>query len=83
MAASDFLRFLLLELITDIDSLSISEKNDEKGTLVSIQVNPADMPIIIGRNGKTIEALRTMMRIYGAKKSLHISLRIEEDIKTL
>jgi predicted RNA-binding protein YlqC (UPF0109 family) len=37
------------------------------------------MGTIIGKEGKTIQAIRTVLRVYGSKKDERVNLKIIED----
>jgi predicted RNA-binding protein YlqC (UPF0109 family) len=67
MEATLFLRNLIETLVDHPDQIEITEKQDELGTLLSLKVAPEDMGTIIGRGGKTIDSLRTVIRVLGSK----------------
>jgi len=48
------------------------------GVLLSLRVNPEDMGQIIGRQGSTARAMRTILRVIGVKNNARINLKIEE-----
>ncbi|MFZ2621290.1 MAG: KH domain-containing protein, partial [Minisyncoccia bacterium] len=41
-------------------------------------VNQADMGIIIGREGNTAKAIRTLLRVVGMKNNARVNLKINE-----
>jgi predicted RNA-binding protein YlqC (UPF0109 family) len=79
MTATEFLRFIISSLVINVDAIEIDEKHDELWTLLSLRVDPTDMGSIIGRWGKTIESLRTVVRVFGSKSWTRVNLRILED----
>jgi uncharacterized protein len=79
MTATQYLQFIVSAIVINTSAIEITEKQDELGILLSLRVDPADMGSLIGRSGKTIDAIRTVMRVYGAKASLRINLRIIEE----
>jgi uncharacterized protein len=81
MEAQVFLKNLIEALVDHPASIEITEKQDELGTLLSLKVAPADMGTIIGRGGKTIDSLRTVIRVFGSKSGARLNLRIIEDIQ--
>jgi len=83
MTAQEFLHFIVSSLVEKKDEIEITEKHDELGTLLSLRVNPTDMGSIIGRGGKTIDSLRTVLRVYGSKSGERVNLRLLEDGKTI
>lgn len=51
---------------------------DERGVLVTLKINPEDMGYVIGRKGQTVRAIRTLLRIVGAKNNARVNLKIYE-----
>ena len=49
MTAIEFLKMIVSSLVTKSESIEITEKHDELGTLLSLKVDPSDMSAIIGR----------------------------------
>jgi len=41
-------------------------------------VNPKDMGMVIGREGATAKALRTILRVIGARNNARVNLKINE-----
>ncbi len=79
MTAVEFLHFIVSALVTNTVSIEITEKTDELWTLLSLQVDPSDMGSLIGKWWKTIESVRTVMRVFGSKAGIRLNLRIIED----
>jgi hypothetical protein len=48
------------------------------GVLMTLDVNPADMGKIIGRQGNTAKAIRTLLRVVGMKNNARVNLKISE-----
>ena len=51
---------------------------DERGVLIKLYVKPSDMGKIIGKDGKTAKAIRTLLRVFGAKNNARLNLKIVE-----
>jgi uncharacterized protein len=67
MNATEFLKCIVEALAINTSAIEITEKQDELGTLLSLRIDPTDMGSLIGRGGKTIDSIRTVLRVYGAK----------------
>jgi hypothetical protein len=74
----DFLEYLIKALVDHPDDVKIDRKVDEMGVLLSLKVNPEDMGQIIGKNGSTARAIRSLVRIVGLKNHARVNLKIEE-----
>ena len=70
------LEYILTNILEDSDSLVISKKIDELGTLFEITVSESDMGRIIGKSGQTIQSLRTLLRMMGAQNGERINLKV-------
>jgi len=56
-----FLELVLGRLVTHPDEVDVEETGDDRGSLFRIRVNPEDLGRIIGRNGRTIVAIRSLL----------------------
>ncbi|MBI4123219.1 MAG: KH domain-containing protein [Parcubacteria group bacterium] len=80
MAETDqeLLEYVVKALVDHPDEVKIERKIDEMGVLLTLKVHPDDMGQIIGREGSTARAIRTLMRIIGLKNHARVNLKIEE-----
>jgi len=74
----EFLEFLVKSIVDHPDDVKIDRKVDEMGVLLSLRVNAQDMGQVVGRQGSTAKAIRTLLRIVGVKNNARINLKIEE-----
>ena len=55
--------YLVKRLITNPDSASVKEASrDENSITIQILVDEKDMPVVIGKGGATINAIRTIVQ---------------------
>jgi len=73
-----FLQFILQTIVDDPGAVSIEIKQDEMGVLLIAKVAPNDMGKVIGKQGKTAEAIRELLRVIGFKAKAKISFKLEE-----
>ena len=73
-----FLDHIIKALVDHPEDVKIERKVDEMGVLLSLKVNPEDMGQIIGRQGSTARAIRSLVRIIGLKNHARVNLKIEE-----
>ncbi len=74
----EFLEYITKLLVDHPDDVKVEKKVDEMGVLLNLRINPGDMGVIIGRQGATIKAIRTLLRVIGLKSHAHVTLRLEE-----
>lgn len=74
----DFLENVVKALVDNPKDVKIDRSIDEMGVLLTLNINPADMGQIIGRQGQTARAIRTLLRIVGAKNNARVNLKINE-----
>lgn len=78
MQEVDFLKFLVENIVEHTDDIKIEKKDDELGTLLTLEVNEKDMGIVIGKKGATVNALRSILRLQGMKLGKKITLKVLE-----
>ncbi len=77
-ADQEFLEFLVKSIVDHPDDVKIERKVDELGVLLSLRVNSQDMGQVVGRQGATAKAIRSLLRIVGIKHDARVNLKIEE-----
>ena len=80
MAENDqaFLEYIVKALVDNPNDVKIDRTVDEMGVLITMTVNSADMGKIIGRQGNTAKAIRTLLRVIGMKNNARVNLKINE-----
>ncbi len=75
---TEFLEFVIKALVENPQDVKIDRTVDEMGVLMTLTVNAADMGKIIGRDGNTAKAVRTLLRVVGMKNNARVNLKINE-----
>ena len=73
-----FLEYAIKALVDNPDSVETTRVIDQMGVLLTLTVHPDDMGKIIGKSGKTAEALRILLRVVGMKGNARVNLKINE-----
>lgn len=73
-----FVEYVVKAMVDRPDDVSSERTVDEMGVLITLKVNPQDLGQIIGRQGQTAKALRTLLRVVGAKNHARVNLKIYE-----
>ena len=74
----EFVEYVVKQIVNNPDDVKVERKIDEMGVLITLDVNPEDMGMIIGREGATAKALRTLLRVIGARNNARVNLKINE-----
>ena len=74
----EFVDFVIKSIVDHPDEVVTDRKIDEMGVLLTLKVNPEDMGQVIGRQGGTARAVRTLFRVIGAKHNARVNFKIEE-----
>lgn len=73
----DILSYVIKNIVTTPDDVKIEEVVDETGTTTyQVTVNPSDVGRIIGKEGKVIKAIRTIMRVIAIQKGVHVRVSV-------
>ena len=72
------LEFLIQSVVNYPQEVSIEEKIQGEVVSLAIKANPEDIKVIIGRNGRTIKAIRNLLWVVAAKQGKKINLAIQE-----
>lgn len=74
----EFVEFITRAIVNHPDDVTTDRIIDERGVLLTLHVNPEDMGYVIGRQGQTARAIRTLLKIVGAKVNARVNLKIYE-----
>ncbi len=74
----DFLEFVVKSIVGVPEKVSTDRTVDERGVLLTLNIDPTDMGYVIGRRGQTAQAIRTLLKIVGAKNNARVNLKINE-----
>jgi predicted RNA-binding protein YlqC (UPF0109 family) len=73
------LTFLARSLSNDPDAVVIDTEERRDGIRLNLHVASDDMGRVIGRRGKTAQAIRTLVNVAGAKDGVQASVDIVDD----
>lgn len=74
----ELLEFIIENLLGKKD-FSIEESTDERGFInLTVLLDSKDIGLIIGKNGKTIKAVRSLLRVNATLNKKVFSLNVQE-----
>ena len=74
-----FLEYVVQGLVQKPEEITVAPVEKNGMTVYELRMNPSDVGRIIGREGVTINAIRSLLAVGSAKKGLRCSLEIIED----
>jgi len=73
-----FLEHVIKAIVGKPEAVKVERTVDERGVLLTLDVDVSDIGYVIGRQGQTARAVRTLLRIVGAKNNARVNLKINE-----
>ena len=73
-----FVEMVVKQIVDLPDKVQTERIVDEKGVKITLTVDSADMGKLIGKEGRTAKAIRTLLHVLGAKNNARVSLKIAE-----
>ncbi len=67
MVLAEALEHLVRGIVAHPDDVVVRDKQGRRGALLEVRVHPDDLGKVIGRNGRTAKALRTVMGALGGR----------------
>jgi predicted RNA-binding protein YlqC (UPF0109 family) len=74
-----FLEYVVKGLVQHPDAVTITPVEREGTTVYELRMDPQDVGKIIGRQGMTINAIRSLLLAGSAKKGMRCTVEIVED----
>jgi uncharacterized protein len=75
----EFIAYLIKNLVEEPSSVAIEIHEKEQGLFVEIRVADKDIARVVGRQGRTINALRTIAMTVGARFGRRVRLELMSD----
>ena len=75
----EFLEYVVKGLVHNPGAVTVTPVNRAGATVYELRMDPADVGKIIGRQGATINAIRSLLLAGSAKKGVRCSVEIVED----
>jgi len=75
----EFLEYVVKGLVQRPEAVTVTPVERAGATVYELRLDPSDVGKIIGRQGVTINAIRSLLQTGAAKKGLRCSVEIVED----
>ena len=74
-----FLEYVVKGLVDRPDAVTITPVEREGSTVYELRLHPTDIGKIIGKQGATIHAIRSLLQVGSAKKGQRCSVELVEE----
>lgn len=75
----EFVEYIVKNLVDNPDKVRISEVGGTHTLIIELKVEKSDIGKIIGKKGKTINAIRTLLMSVASRNGLRVNLEILEE----
>ena len=77
----EFVAYIVKNLVDHPDKVHINEVGGTQTLIIELAVEKSDIGKIIGKQGKTINAIRTLLMSVASRNGIRVSLEIIEEGK--
>jgi len=74
----ELVEFVVKSLVDHPEEVSVYEISDRQGTVLELSVAASDMGRVIGKSGRVINAIRSLLQVAAAKQGQHVTLELLE-----
>jgi uncharacterized protein len=68
------LEHLVRGIVDHPDEVSVRDRQGRRGRTLEVRVHPEDLGKVIGRNGRTARALRTVVGALGSERGVRVDI---------
>lgn len=72
----DLVEYIVTSLVDNPEQVTVSETNDRNTVVLEISVAGSDMGRVIGKGGKVVNSIRTLVQVLAAKQGKRVSLEV-------
>lgn len=72
----ELIEFIAKSIVDDPSQVHVSEIEGEASVILELRVGPEDMGRVIGKGGRTANAMRTLARVMAARQGKRVTLEI-------
>ena len=74
----DVLEYIAKEIVEHPDAVEVTEVQRERSVQLRLRVDPEDMGKVIGKGGRTVRAIRTVLKAAGTRADVNTMVEIVE-----
>ena len=73
---SELVEYIVTSLVDNPDQVSVSESDQRNTIVLEISVASSDMGRVIGKGGRVVNSIRTLVQVLAAKQGKRVSLEV-------
>jgi uncharacterized protein len=74
----DLLEYIVKSLVNNPEGVNIDEYSEGGSVNLTLTVDPADMGLVIGKGGQTINAIRKLLTVRAISENVRVNLQLAE-----
>lgn len=74
----DIVEYIAKNIVTKPAAVAVEEKNVDSSVDLLLTVDPADMGLVIGKNGQMIKAIRKLLTVRAMADGVRVNLQLVE-----
>ncbi len=75
---TELIRYIARELVDEPDAVEVEEFDEDGGIVLELSVAESDLGKVIGKQGRTARAMRTVLQAASTKLKKRVTLEIVE-----
>jgi predicted RNA-binding protein YlqC (UPF0109 family) len=72
----ELIEYIARSIVTKPEDVVVTEERSEEGVVLKLQVAQEDVGRVIGKQGRVVQAMRTLLRVIAAKEGTRVDLEI-------
>ncbi len=73
----EFIEYVARMLARNPDEVTVTDTVDEKGIVYRISLNPDDVGRVIGREGRIIQSMRSLLRAAAVRQGIRLAIEVD------
>jgi predicted RNA-binding protein YlqC (UPF0109 family) len=74
----ELVEYIVTSLVDNPDEVAVAEVDNGSELVLELTVNSSDMGRVIGKNGRVINSIRTLVQVSAAKQGKQVAVELVE-----
>ena len=72
----ELIEYIARSIVTKPEEVVVTEERNDEGVVLKLQVAQEDVGRVIGKQGRVVQAMRTLLRVVAVKEGTRVDLEI-------